>query len=56
MLTKGIPVFLERPLEFLVTERLTTEEAAVLTRIERLRAALMQQGAEQVRFYDSAIG
>ena len=51
MVRTGVPAFLRRPLEFLLTEELTPDEEAVVTSVERLRAMLISRGPEQVRYY-----
>ena len=49
----GVPTFLQRPLEFLLSEELTPQDTSVINRIESLRAALIRRGAEKVRYYAS---
>jgi predicted O-methyltransferase YrrM len=54
MLRNGLPGFLQRPLEFLLTERLTEEEEAVVHTVEQRRAALIMRGQEKVPYYAHA--
>lgn len=51
MFRAGFPLFLQRPLEFLLTEQLTPDEEVVVTSVERLRASLISRGTEEVHYY-----